>query len=713
MISSLSDNYQSCTLKELTIEKLIFYGTPRAGKTTLRKALLGDADASKLSSTPQPSTNIAEMCGQVIVERILASKGEKNDDELKWTVVQLGDMGNTLLKCMYSETFPQHPRDPKPSHSMPRGQENVNEEYCLSHSDSALNSSPTQVADTVQDLSQITSIVNHVEGTNLAISPTIQESHPSLSIDVKRLIREAAKTDEWSKVLSALHISDKPMLLIQVIDGGGQPSFQEIFPLFISGPSVTLFMFKLTDDLENPVPVEYQPKDNAGKHRWEDTYVVKEYVFHALSSLASLALDATLDSDKVKNNQFRPQVLLVGTYRDELPGSEDDKKAAVQHCNRSIVDWVRHTTTFRKAIDVSNNEHTLVTDISNLEPNDIRNIKKKVESKMLERELQSIPARLLVFDFILHKHAVKHNIRKVEKTEYEAIAKLCGIESDQIEKTLNYLHHKVGTLLYYPKITELKQCVIVDFQLIFDSVSNIIVKHFVNTEVQTSPHDKGQFEVSVLKEIECCLSIEELIALLKHRQVISPFGDGKYFMPSVLTKNPDTKPSDASSCSFLLFFKNGSCPVGLFCAVASRLIFTDTSTSSSPQWELKKTEQFRNKITFHVSLHGRWHTVVFTAFSAHYEVKLLEKDSPSKLKLAIYTTINNLISNICKDLHFPSPLYGFYCPSDCEYDGNAYERYQHPAECKFSSESTQMKCHCTDSCSDLSPEQKMWFPEVY
>eukprot|EP00731_Ephydatia_muelleri_P012885 Em0007g195a len=240
--------------------------------------------------------------------------------------------------------------------------------YSLRH-----KNSPTQVADTVQELSQITSIVNHVEGQKLAISPTIQESHPSLSIDVKRLIREAAKTDEWSDVLSALRIPDKPMLLIQVIDGGGQPSFQEIFPLFISGPSVTLFMFKLTDDLEKPVPVEYQPKDNAGKHKWEDTYVVKECIFHALSSLASSAPDAT---DKVKNNKLRPQVLLVGTYRDELPGSEIDKKASVERCNGSIVDWVRQTTTFHKAIDVSNNEHTLITDISNLEPNDVRNIKK-------------------------------------------------------------------------------------------------------------------------------------------------------------------------------------------------------------------------------------------------------------------------------------------------------------------------------------------------
>ena len=702
VISSLLDNYQSCTLKKLRIEKLIFYGTPRAGKTTLRKALLGDADASKLSSTPQPSTNIAEMCGQVIVERILASKSEKNDDELKWTVVQLGDMGNTLLKCMHSEKVHQHPRDPKPSHSMPRGQENVNEQYSPSHSDSALNSSPTQVADTVQE---ITSIVNHVEGTNLAISPTIQESHPSLTIDVKRLIREAAKTDEWSKVLSALHIPDKPMLLIQVIDGGGQPSFQEIFPLFISGPSVTLFTFKLTDDLENPVPVKYQPKDNAGKHEWKDTYVVKECIFHALSSLASSAMP---DPGKVKNNQFRPQVLLVGTFRDELPGSEDDKKAAVQCCNRSIVDWVHQTSTFRKTIDLSKYDQMLVTDVSNLEPNDIRNIKKKIEDKMLERELQRIPARLLVFDFILHKHAVNRKIRKVEKTECEEIAMLCGIESDEIDETLNYLHHNVGTLLYYPTIPELKQCVIVDFQLIFDSVSSIIVKHFVNAE--TSPHDKGQFQVSVLKEMKCCLSIEELIALLQHRQVISPLRDGKFFMSSVLAKT-ETKPADASSCSFLLLFEHGSCPVGLFCAVTSKLIITDTP--SSPWWDLKKTEQFRNKITFQVSLHGRWPTVVFTAFTAHYEVKLLEKDYPPKIKLAIYTTINQLISNICKDLDFPSPLYGFYCPGNCIYDGTTHAPYQHPAECKFNSESTQMRCHYTNSCHQLSPEQKMWFTEVY
>ena len=75
------------------------------------------------------------------------------------------------------------------------------------------------------------------------------------------------KTDQWAEVVHALNI-DKAMFL-QIIDGGGQPSFQEIFPLLISGPSVTLLIFKLTDGLETLCPVQYQPMDeNGGPKAW-------------------------------------------------------------------------------------------------------------------------------------------------------------------------------------------------------------------------------------------------------------------------------------------------------------------------------------------------------------------------------------------------------------------------------------------------------------
>ena len=689
---------------------MVFQGTPRAGKTTLRKNLLGDAVAKKPSSTPEPSTNLAEMCGLVIVERILVMEGEKKD-ELKWTVQELGDFGNTFIKCLHNEKLHQSDLTDSISREHNNFGENGNEHHNPSHSNSALNS-PIQAAASVYRLPQIISAGNQTKEKSVASSLTIQQPHLSLNIDIKRLIQEATNTRDWSKVLSALQIPDQPML-IQIIDGGGQPSFQEIFPLLISGPSVSLFMFKLTDDLETPIPVEYQSKNNTEKDTWQDTYVVKDCIFHALSILAS----SNLDKDKNKPNVDKinpyavkksPKVLLVGTYKDKLTGTEDERQGAVTHCKKSILGWVRETTAFKPLIHVSSGSD-IVTDISNFDSNDVRNIKKKIESTILEREPHNIPAPLLVFDFILHKYAVDRNIRKVDKTEYKDIAIQCGVESDKIDEILLYLHHIAGTLLYYPDISELNHCVITDFQLIFDSVSNIIVQYFVSSAALTLPHEKGQFQVSVLQENKCCLSIDELLALLQRRHVISPLEEGHFFMPSVLLK-AEIVPSSADSSSFLLFFEHGICPVGLFCAATTRLLFKDTSLST--QWILKKSEQFRNKITF-LTNYDDWYTVVFTAFSAHYEVKLDHADAPAKIKFKIYANIENIISRICKDLNIPSPIYGFYCPRKCKYANVTYEADQHPAVCKFTSEAKTMKCHYTDYSTDLTPKHKTWLPEVY
>ena len=700
-LSSILDSYQSITFKELKIAKLIFYGTPRTGKTTLRKQLLRSADSILSSVTFEPSTNLAEMCDLVFVERIVVT-GE-GSNEWKWTVQGLDDIAKTLLQCL--DKMLDNRKAAKPECNLTRALSNdgtiVKKCQHRSHSFSALSSTTANMSELPQSI-HLTSVTKIRNGK---IPPLTHQSHLSInhrmSIDIKQLFLEAVKTGKWSEVVSALHILDKA-LLIQIIDGGGQPSFQEIFPLLISGPSVTLLMFKLTDDLEQPYPVMYQPNDNASEHNWQDTYVVRDCIFHALSSFASSQLDA----GKIQINPFHSKVLLVGTHKDQLMGSEDEKREAISHCAQSILSWLRQSKAF-KSIDV-NSVADLVTHINNFDSNDIKKMKKKIETLISQRESQNIPAPWLVFDFVLRKYAILHKIRKVEKADCEEIAKLCGIKSDDIGTVLYYLHHVAGTLLHYPDISELNHCVITDFQLIFDSVSKIIIQYFESSAHLSDRdllHKKGQFKASVLQEDSCCLNVSELLALLQHRHIVSALGEGSFFMPSVLPK-AKTEPSSADSCSFLVMFEYGCCPVGLFCAATTRLIIIH-------KWEVNKSEQFRNKISFHHLLAGNWYTIIFTAFSAHYEVKLVDADAPAQVKLEVYKAVNEVFNHICRDLQSPPPIYGFYCPATCTYDGATYLQYQHPAKCAFSCEAQQMKCYYTDRLSMLTEEHKMWFQEVH
>ena len=395
------DNYKDITFKQLRIIKLIFYGTPRAGKTTLRKKLLTSVEDPLQPSTAtlQPSTNIAEICDPVFVERIVMTNEENY--VWRWAVQKLDDIAKALVLCLDNQLLHCE-------------KEIVNEPNVTAAQ------SPTPVPLYVHN-EQMASTPNlyvppsqsATEGEKDRVPKTVEQDEISTSStvpDIKQLFYEAVKTGEWSEVVSALNI-DRAMLM-QVIDGGGQPSFQEIFPLLISGPSLTLLMFKLTDDLQKVHGVQYQPIDG-GEHTWKDTYVVQDFIFHAISSMVSFTGDT--------NNPFGCKILLVGTHKDEIKGSEGQKKAEIMKIAKSMDGWLRELKAF-KSIHVKKVED-LVTGIDNFKQQDVQKVKNKIEELISQTPSQDIPAPWLVFDFALHADAKSKQLRKVEKYNVNKLLK--------------------------------------------------------------------------------------------------------------------------------------------------------------------------------------------------------------------------------------------------------------------------------------------------
>ena len=74
--------------------------------------------------------------------------------------------------------------------------------------------------------------------------------------------------------------------------------------------------------------------------------------------------------------------------------------------------------------------------------------------------------------------------------------------------------------------------------------------------------------------------------------------------------------------------------------------------------------------------------------------------------------MNDVLSTVCKDMKYPSPTYGFYCPKKCMYENGSYVHDPHPATCAFNDESQEMKCYYSGTPSDLSEEHKQWFKQV-
>ena len=692
--------------------KLIFYGAPRAGKTTLRKQILRHVAGLRLQpcDSIEPSTNTAEMCGCIFVERIIMSNEE--DNKWQWTVQKSDDIAKALLLCLDNKQL-QSEMENSDSLDTSLNKSTIETDlYSVELESNGVQQTPNQEHAELQDLdvSKARSWASKEKVSDpIHLRKTaVTNERMSTGLEIKELFQKAVKTGQWAEVVGALNI-DKAMFL-QIIDGGGQPSFQEIFPLLISGPSVTLLIFKLTDNLEKLLPVKHQPEDGiGGPDAWPDTYIVKDIIFHALASFVS-------QKDKDTAKPFLCKVLLVGTHKDKLDDSQDVKEAKIKNITAKLYGWLHKSKAF-ESIHVRSMED-LITSIDNNSTNDIEQVKKKIQELISQLHSQDIPAPWLVFDFVLHSYAKSNQLRKVKISDCEKIAHSCGINSDKIKVVLYYLHYEAGTLLYYSDIPKLNEYVIIDFQLIFDSISKIIIQYFDNNSVD-GPHlirkksfkQEGMLDESVLKHVKGCLEVDELLTLLHHRHIISKIEETKvYFMPSVLPKEELSFNQLCNSSSFLVLFDHGYCPVGLFCAATTRLIVEHN-------WEIKPGElQYRNKINFFCKCSDqKLYNVIFSAFPAHFEVCLVGGANSPQAKCTIYQTINDVFAKVCKDMKYPSPSYGYYCPMSCtcKNDNITYPQYQHPATCKFNYESQQMICYYSHTPSDLKEEHKQWFSQVF
>ena len=709
-LSKILTSYECISFHGFKIGKLIFYGTPRAGKTTLRKNLVKNTESLLYSSdAPEPSTYIAEISDPILVEqveekdesvqRIYATNEENN--EWRWTIQGLDDVAKTLLQSL----------DIKLSNNEAK-QQNVPIPVLKSKMEGLLqnNSNLTSGYQEGEQLVQ-SAITTGTSGSAKALVHTeVKEINPlpiaivklnehsgRSKIDIKQFFLDAIKTEKWSEVVSAFNILDKAMLL-QVIDGGGQPSFQEIFPLLISSPAVKLLIFKLTDEFQASYPAEYQPKQGKAQ-TWHDSgYVVRDFIFQAISSLPDYTM-----TDITTRNRSDPKLLLVGTHRDKLKGSEEMKTREIQRYAESIQGLINESKAFEtQAFDwiKGKNIQDFIVGISNTHQIDIMEVKKKIEQLISKTDPIGIPAPWLVFDFVLHKYAKSKQLHKVEREMCNEIAKVCHLPDDEIEYVLYFLHNKAGTILYYYDIPELKNWIITDFQLIIDSISEVIIQYF---DDNGNTGRMGQLEIESLRSIDGYLDVNQLVSLMKHRHIISyKEKAATFFMPSLLPKAEGIPVSSQSSDSLLVIFNSGYSPIGLFCAVTTNLI-------DSHNWEINTSVAHgRNIISFYYVWSGAQYGIVFTAFSTYYKVHLSSNvEYPPKMKYDIYKAIQASFTAVCKDIDLLPPSYGFYCT--CK--GAGCPQHEHPA--KVGDGYEKMECCYSGVQGELTEQQKTWFQQVH
>ena len=564
---------------------------------------------------------------------------------------------------------------------------------------------------TVERKSHVPDLVNDEEGqsssvvkTDTAPNPILLESPKEVQISpdtatlqevslVKLAGKElsATKVDEIEKAFVAftklLHTPGQEELkvlldetiLMNMVDTGGQPAFLEMLPALTIGPALYLIFFRLNQELDKVYQIHYVSEDSEDVHFGDSLYTVKEVIFQALSSIACFNSIAPKKDNKY--NVFYA-AMLVGTHKDLL-GSDPEgeikaKDGALQEHLREIL----KTDLFDENFLHYASDDQLMFAIDNMKggEEELTKVQQRLED-VIKQEFDNfpIPASWLMFNIFLRKMGN----RTMSLLQCHEIAD--RLEVKDTDEALWFLHHYVGTLMHFPDVEEIKDVVICDPQVVFDSVTDLILNSFNLKKVSKSACDKfketGQFSFKDIQKIaknskSDSLPLPQLVKLLEYLSIIArvtpespscsiispsssvPPSTGLttqsdtnqnrkeklvYFMPAVLRLANEeelyVKQTPTDPAPLMIRFKCGFVPVGVFCAIIASLV----ARKYTLRWCLQEPHKHPSKEGSHILCKNK---VTFRVNGA-YDVSLISKPKRCEIHIACISSTDMTLEKIC------------------------------------------------------------------
>ena len=397
---------------------------------------------------------------------------------------------------------------------------------------------------------------------------------------------------------------DNPWTLY-LTDSGGQPEFQELLPALAVGPCVFFVVFPLHKDLKEKIEVEYmKPDEQKCMQKYVSSFTLQDSI---LQSLASIAYTKYKD---IKGNEVKPRVMLVATFKDQVPNEEDRQRKI-----KALEALVKETNAFHQGMIVDASKSQMVFTINNVcneeSENDAKEIRDAFQSFANGFKVHTAAPWLIFSILIQHKYA-QDNV--ISKQECFKTAKECGIHNEEeFEAALQFLHKQTGVLQYYMKPPELSEIVIKDPQHLFSRVSHLVEQTFTFEGTRCSQLTenfkrgiflKNDYDVLTQQSSRSKLNPFMLLKLLEHLNVVVPLGDGeKYFMPCAIAHlNEDTGHTQSPTIPPLLItFKSGYCPKGLFGALVACTVNKQVANCTL---NLDEAKIHRNQICFTMDKHS-------------------------------------------------------------------------------------------------------------
>ena len=405
------------------------------------------------------------------------------------------------------------------------------------------------------------------------------------------------------------------LTMINMTDVGGQPAFLDMLPALTIGPALYFLFFRLDQELSKHYPVRFHAADSENEVTLESSYCIEEVLYQCLASIACFSRHQS--AEMATKRQASSHALLFGTYKDCVDDSQ------ISQIEKVMEERFKGTRLHREGLLLKSLHGKMVITIDNMfgtDESEMSNIRKDIEG-IIKSYFPAIPIPVswLMFRIVLQLL----NKPVVSLAQCEKIAKRLSMPS-AVQEALWFFHHDIGSLMHYPNLPSMEDVVICNPQVIFDSISKVIIDKFTHGNRALKPGEIDEFQqkgLFTLSHIEdktehqqsSLLKLKQLVDLLKHLNILAEVkqdqeedkdneSEPKFIMPAVIKYASEDELDTPSSFSesqvspLIIHFEIGFVPFGVFSGGMAHLIAHQASFL--PKWKLCDDQVRRNKVKF-------------------------------------------------------------------------------------------------------------------
>ena len=712
---------QDCIRQKGTIDHTIAHGVivgpGRSGKNSLMNRLIGERppDPGIIS----PSTGVLESVVKVEVKKLCTVAAAVN--KLFWRRLDYDEEALELI--MTTAKSHRVPVDVLEStHANDSNQEG--KVVTMSSGIVMVERTTTSLPPVPPSRLEPNEILKIAKGSVLPIESNNEESRYKPNQHSSSILTQEGPLEIFKRAvklrrMDALREHLESSWSLYLTNTGGQLEFQELLPFLVCGPSVFFITFPLDKNLYEHYTVRYQYPDGSEK-TYPSPSTLMDEILQTLATIA--ALDCTGPRHGIN---LKPKVFFVGTHKDQIPQSSIDE--IIQKIDSQLQEKVKCTSLYHQgSIQFAIGTQQLMFAVNNLDTSDtdFQKIRSALQQTIERSEEFTIkcPSTWLIFSLVLR---AKHKSSQVlSYDECFAIAQGCGIsDRTELNKALFFIHSRLGLVRYFC-VEELNTLVVIDPQILFDTITKLIAETFISDHVDVNEIEqfqkKGIFSLKLIERVskkshsDAQLPLKWLLKLLNHLRIAAFFIDKKgnqmCFFPSVLCHALERQPQKhverpiKPPPSLLIAFKSGFCPRGIPGTLIKYLMTNEMKSQIS--WELYSSRVFRNQVSFSVGPCD----IMLIIQPTHLEVRFdPESDAVDNSEVKetceeTFIQIQQAMKDVTKGYHECDYYFTFYCTRpECN------KCHPHPAEIDW--DKKKLKCKITDRRSRLPSDYEVWIAQ--